>query len=311
MVLLVSSCQVASLGPELEKGREIWVSVDWSGFTQEVPTGMSLYFYPKDKSDSTPITYQSNSISGAMIYLPYGLYDVLLINQSEDEFGSMHFTGMDRFDTATAVLEERGTDWNARTDGQMVAYEPEWLAVDTFEDFDSERAESIKLKPHNVIYSAKASLGIEGLDRILSIRASITGMAGAYQLSKGLQTDDAVAHILSKWSLVPSEGNHSNGTVFTTFRTFGCPSGKYPLSTEDIVIHSSYRLGNEYAVDYSTSVGDLLIKNDSTRTIRIIADEVGDSVPVVIPVVSTKDSSGFEVSVDPWGEKKVTDVYVF
>lgn len=311
MVLTVAcSCSKPSSDVEQEDGKEIWVSVDWSDCTQEKPSGMSLYFYRKDKSDSPPVIKLTNSVSGAMVYLPYGLYDILLISQSIDEYGHIRFTGMDRFDTATAVLEGLETSWDVQSDGQMVASEPDLLAVDSYENFDSENTESIKLKPHSIIYSVKASLGVEGLDRITDIRASITGMAGACNLSSGLQSGDAVTHVPDKWFKATSEGNKSIGTVFTTFRSFGIPAGKSELSAEDIVIHSTHLIGNEYKASFSTPVGDTMVKNDSTRTISFIADKLGGSVPIVIPVVGSAKDEGFKVTVVPWGQSQTTDVIV-
>jgi len=69
-----------------------------------------VYCYPRDNSHP-PYLYKTNDLSGVMVSLPVGTYDIMVFNQSVDEFGSLRFEGMDKYSTASAVLENKETKW--------------------------------------------------------------------------------------------------------------------------------------------------------------------------------------------------------
>lgn len=105
LILDASSCRRRPLEEEWESGdyAEILLVTDWK-LLKEVPTGISAIFYPDD--GTTPIRVMSNNIKQNVVRLRRGSYHVIIFNQSEYEFGSMTFSGMDNYETACATLNQ-------------------------------------------------------------------------------------------------------------------------------------------------------------------------------------------------------------
>jgi len=250
----LSSCDYRELDMIYYDTSDVWIAVDWSKFTQETPTGMSVYCYPKDRpGDGSPYVYLTNNIGGVMVNLPIGHYDILVFNQSVDEFGSIHFEGMDRYSTAKAVLENLSTKWKVKSNDEIVCYEPEWLAVDTYENFNvtnemvkasalireelktktkvqivnmdppTKAAGTITMKPKNLVYTATINIRIYGVGNIRSARGSMTGMARTCLLSSGQRGEEKITHALEIWGMEHDTKDYTKGVVFTSFRTFGLP----------------------------------------------------------------------------------------
>lgn len=251
----LSSCDYRELDMVYYETSDVWIAVDWSKFTQETPTGMSVYCYPKNRpGDDAPYIYMTNNIGGVMVNLPIGHYDILVFNQSVDEFGSLYFEGMDKYATAEAVLESLSTKWKVKADNQTVCYEPEWLAADTYENFYvtnemvkasalireqlktktkaeivsmdplTKAAGSVSMKPKNLIYTAAVKIRAYGVNNIRSIRGSVTGMARSCLLHNGQRGETPITHALEVWGTDRDSDDYTKGTVFTTLRTFGLPS---------------------------------------------------------------------------------------
>lgn len=108
---------------------DILLMTDWKLLTPyETPSGLTAIFYPTDGGN--PVRVMSNNTRQNVVRLGYGKYDVIVFNQSIYEFGSMNFTGMDAFETATANL-------NPLTAGNtLTAADYKWLSQ-TLQDPDS------------------------------------------------------------------------------------------------------------------------------------------------------------------------------
>lgn len=123
LVALGSSCSRRPLEEEWEPYAyaEILLVTDWQQLLPyEKPTGLTAIFYSADGGN--PVTVMSNNTEQNAVRLARGRYDVLIFNQSIYEFGSMSFTGMDAFETATANL-------NPLTAGNtLTAADYKWLS---------------------------------------------------------------------------------------------------------------------------------------------------------------------------------------
>lgn len=104
-VILGTGCERRPLEEEWQAGgyAEILLMTDWKELNPyEIPTGLTALFYPTNGGN--PVTVMSNNTVLNPVRLAQGTYQVLVFNQSIYEFGSMNFTGMDAFATATANL---------------------------------------------------------------------------------------------------------------------------------------------------------------------------------------------------------------
>ena len=290
------SCQFRPVNMDYYDGCSIWVAVDWSSFIQEQPTGMSVYCYPKDGSGQEPYIYRSNTTSGVMVRLPVGHYDLLVFNQSVDEFGSMHFEGMDKYMTATAVLEPLG-------DGH---YDPEWLAIGTLEDLnvtleDFNANRSITLSPRNVIYNVSVEIKVQGINNSEKISCKIDGMARKYNMADGGQSSSAT-HLLNSWGKECDKDNPASGVVFTSFHSFGLPDS-FSSKPEDCILDVSFLLvDNKTGCRFSIPAGDRFITDKEAHRMALTLDE-GITLPDV-----EREEGGFSAEVKDWEEEQQVDV---
>lgn len=376
VALSVPSCNYRDIDLVYYETSDVWVAVDWSEFTQEEPSGMSVYCYPMDNPEHGPYVFLTNNTAGVMATLPIGHYNIIVFNQSVDEFGSLHFSGMDDYDTATAVLEPFATKWMVKSDNQEVCYEPEWLAIDTFEGLEvtleavkasaymrqmlkqmtkadltkadpaTKASESIALRPRNVVFTATATISVDGINNARSVRGSITGMAEGFRMSSGQRTMTSVTHALETWGMTHDKDDYNVGEVFASFRTFGLPgwvtkvssgstdvsynpmleaffatksgsSGTKAAETEtntkaaddpaDNLLNVSFLLvDNKTTCDYSFPVGDMFEVNNLQLKLNLQIRNRDIALPEVEPEGGS--GGGFSATVDDWGEEQEIDV---
>lgn len=319
----LAGCNYRELSELYYGSAQVWISVDWSKFTKEVPSGMSVYCYPRDNKDRTePYVYLSNDISGVLVNLPLGTYDVMVFNQSVDEFGSMRFENMNQFSTACAILEDYDTKWSVKADDQGVAYEPEWLAIDTYEEFTvtldmiKGKVTTITLYPENVVYTTNVTVRIYGTNNVRSVRGSMTGMAQAIMMSTGIRSSVPVTHALENWTMNVTDKARGYGEVVTSFRTFGLPAGTKAINTnrkaDYNILHSSFLLVDDKTItDASFKVGNRLDVDDVKMEINLKVgygsdkgQDPGEGVdpdkPIVIPDVNPTGGGGFTAILNDW-----------
>lgn len=122
LAVLIASCDRRPLEDVWSTGdyADILLVTDWSQL-EEVPTGLTAIFYPDNGGE--PISIVSNNIRQNVVRLPRGSYHMLVFNQSVYEFGSMSFSGMDKFDTACATLQQ------LTTNSSVTAADYRWLST--------------------------------------------------------------------------------------------------------------------------------------------------------------------------------------
>lgn len=122
MILATTSCTRRPLEYEWELGNyaDILLMTDWK-LLEETPTGLTAIFFPDDGSSNTLVL--SNQIRQNPVRLQRGKYHVIVFNQSIYEFGSMYFTRMDGFGTATANLNPLSPS------SQITGSDYKWLAT--------------------------------------------------------------------------------------------------------------------------------------------------------------------------------------
>lgn len=255
------SCQRRPLELYYTAGAKVLVKVDWTKYTER-PTGMTLMFYDQYGSN-TRIT--SSNVDSAYVTLEVGDYDVFVFNQSETEFGSISFSGMERFDTPEAIVEEIASKWyKSKADDEYIGTNPDDLGVavghfkiteemvkeyneyytktktktktkngtkaDAGEEDLPDFLENslITLYPTNITSILNVTAYITGIDNLYSARASLTGLAKGYKLTQLTPSSTDVTQLLDQWEKVKYEGDDA-GKGYLRLRsditTFGLPGG--------------------------------------------------------------------------------------
>jgi len=248
LVLSISSCSRRPLWDIEEVGARIKVKVDWSKFVER-PTGMTLMFFD-DADKLTQLT--TNDVDSVYVTLPEGHWRVYVFNQSVSEFGSLSFSGMDKFETPEAyVAEVVSSHWvnqmNTGAPNQRILCEPEDLGVDIGEfeisdkmvqqytefrskvkaksvsytkaDFyDSEldsvyETTAVVLHPKNVVSMLEVTAYFKGMQNLYSARASITGLAEGFYITQNRPNDTGITQILEDWTKYVDENDPTLGYV--------------------------------------------------------------------------------------------------
>lgn len=321
---LVSCCHDGSV--EVPKAL-ISIEVDWSLFQKETVTGMSIYCYPR--SGESPILVKTNALSRALLNLPEGTYDFIVINQSENEFGRIEFSGMDTFKTASVYPVTYPIPWN--TDINTM-YDTEWFALDSYEglvitkdmaemkdefctltDDGVSVASIIELHPENVTYQTNLKVNIHNIDKVYSVRAIISSLAGGIRLCDGdVSSFISTCKSMDQWTRRLSE-NPFNGTISYGFVCFGTSRTEQSLRDNELDI--SFLLVDSRTVSsFHYEIGGYMdVDNESkTITIEIGSDDVEPEpegydcnplAPLLIPedIEPGGTGSSFDIEVEDWG----------
>lgn len=99
--VVLSSCTHKELCFGHHHTARVMVLTDWSGFTVEQPTGMSVHIYDEDGDEVR--SSLSNNTEFTDFELEPGGYEAVVFNQSPSEFGSVRFEELGRLDQASVV----------------------------------------------------------------------------------------------------------------------------------------------------------------------------------------------------------------
>ena len=222
-LLLLSACNHKELCFHHPHTAKVKLGVDWSQFEKEVPTGMTVMIYPQDGSPT--IRQLSNTTTHIVTDLEAGLYNTIVYNQSETEYGSVAFVGMDDFNTAEVRINTYESRWYAsRAEGERVVMQPEWIGTDSFTDAlvtpemvqitGNELLETISRSrttytefliashvPQNIIYTINVKVHLKNAYNLRSARASLDGLAASYSFAEARTTEKQATQLLEQWNL--------------------------------------------------------------------------------------------------------------
>ncbi|MBR5298110.1 MAG: DUF5119 domain-containing protein [Parabacteroides sp.] len=324
LMLLFVSCEHKELCLNHYHRARIHFEVDWSRFGER-PNGMTLLFYPQD--GSTPIRYVTHDVDGLFVDLLPGKYDVLVFNQSVDEFASMSFRGMNRFMTAEAHAIELVSKWyRSKTEGELVICDPERLGVDILTDYEvtaemvseCEKSPDViytsTLTPENKIYTTIVKIKMSGVQNARSVRASLDGMAAGRMLGLDRPNTEIGTHLLEGWSLKMDSLDNTKGCLTYTFMSFGLPYGHTGKKEANELNLSVLLKDNKTVVDFTYQVGHLFKQTAPFRlvlAIEVSEDPEEPEIPDMpnepelpdIPEDPSGSTSGFEAVVEGWGEE--------
>ncbi len=306
--LVLAACEHKELCYQHPHDSRTRIEVDWSQFTKETPTGMSVVVYPQ--SDGAVQTVLSNTMSHVYVTLTPGLYHTLVYNQSPSEFASVLFRGLDKFATAEVYANDARSNWyRTRAGEEKLGTTPEWIGTDSEEqmeaDGDPDKVAAV-LTPRNIVHTITFTVELSGIHNYRSARASLTGLASGYMLGLGRTTDSEVTHLLESWTKTVDASDPTRGSITAQITCFGLPYGHTARPDENLFTLSILLADNQTVLDFPFSIGDKFgwtDKGDLHLSVHLAIDE---PLPDVQPAGTS--SGGFDVTVDDWGDEEQVEV---
>lgn len=345
VLMTASCCEHKELCYHHPHDHNVVFNVDWSVFSREVPTGMTVMIF--EDSGEGEHRVLSNDISKATTYLSAGLYHSVVFNQSETEFGTVSFHGLDHMETAEVRALKYKSDWYATKadagegtgddaagdpDGgegseegaqeekpavDSVAYAPEWIGTDMVSNFEvtHEMATSndtlynvAQHQPESIVKTLDVRIAVSGIQNFYGARASLTGLAEGYMLGHQRPSDKEATYLLEFWIAYPDEQDPTKGYIKAQVNCFGLPYG-HEAKPEDNVFDITVLLrDNKTQLHYTFPVGDKISFDDDGW-----ADpEVGLDLAIDEPFPDVEQAEnlggGFDAIVNDWGEEIEHDV---
>lgn len=344
---LLTACEMRTISPydvNYDEDRaHISLDVDWSLMDEE-PTGMTVIFYPTDGSQ--PYTYVTNEVHHIERSLPETDYDILVFNQSVEEFSSIRFRGMDLFETAEAYVPE-STESTSRLDrlygrgngsrGYIANshLQPKSLGSASLSTKNNTKPTrgyiaNSHLQPKPKVGQFSATVHVAGLQNAIRANGAITGLAsGAYLSNLGGVSKLSLTQEIDDWELQYNEDG-SIGSIHATIGTFGLSpavgsrgkisdptrSGlmnEYVEESEDDdynnILYLNFLLKDGTYVSYRFDVTDAVEDYTAEVEVELVLD-LGTSLEEYVELPETGlpyETSA--VSVDSWGEEVIQEVH--
>lgn len=317
--LTLASCDHKELCYDHRHAVAARVNVDWSLFTEEQPTGMTVTLYPTDGEQ--PYSTLTNNTLYADLSVPPGTYDAMVYNQSPSEFGTVEFSGMDYRSTATVYAATVSSRWyKTRADNERLVCQPEWIATDIMADVEAPEEESDRhartqtrcvvatLMPQCVVYTISIDIHIKNIYNVRSARASLDGLADGYRLGAMRATATQATQLIEEWTMTRDGDNPANGTLHASIQSFGLPDGQERLPDRNHLRLSLLLVDNKTQKDYDFAVGDRFVKDEDVRLSLSLSESIDEPLPDVKPDGGA--TGGFDAKVDDWGEDERIDIGV-
>lgn len=317
LFLSLTACEHKELCYHHPHTAKVRVDVDWSEFTKEQPTGMTVTAYPVGGGQA--VSTLTHTLSHAYFNLEEGAYHTLTYNQSTSEFGTLLFKGMDRFETAEVVSGEQDSRWyQGRSEGERVAVQAEWLATDretdarVTEEMVRETLEHEKRSapeyviahhtPRNIIYTVHVRVNIQGIYNLRSARAALDGMSEGYRFSDGYYKDEVMTHLLEEWKMTVDKDDYRKGYIDATFYCFGLPGNHRGDADANQLMLSLLLVDNKTILNFPILVGDKFVTVDAKELVLSLEVNLEATLPDVKPEGGS--SAGFDAVVEDWGDEE-------
>ena len=317
-MLVLCSCEHKDLCYDHPHGVQARIDVDWSLFTQEQPTGMTVMLY--SLSGGRDYTMLSNNTAYVDATVLPDTYRAVAYNQSTTEFGTLTFDNMDSMADATVRAATKTSRWyKTRADGERVVENPEWFAVGATDNVVVPDASATRhgrmgtrstiatIVPQCVVYTIHVTVHIKNAYNLRSARASIDGLADGYSLGPMAPTTTVATQLLEEWTLTRDADNPANGTLRATITSFGLPSGHAPVAQANHLCLSLLLVDNKTQCNYDFAVGDAFVVNNRELSLSLHRD-INQPLPDVKPEGGA--SGGFDATVDDWGDETNIDIGV-
>lgn len=238
------SCQRRALTYDYDPTVEIVINADWSDM-EGTPTGMSVYCYPEDGGKPTVAIANINSKESSIrVQLGAGIYNILVFNQIPSDYGTVGFSGMESYETASINAVSTTSKWAVSKGEDDLVRDPEEVAAATYLDLEvteeaireiiemrskgETKAEdmiyiTIDVAPKVVVKTSRVKIKLDGIHNYRSARATLYGMATGYNFAEQKSYSDKVTHILESWTSTVYEGDFRYGEITAFHTSFGLP----------------------------------------------------------------------------------------
>ena len=275
VLAIATSCEQQDLNYDYANKKSVRIEVDWSQFTQETPTGMTVLIY--DSGGKAVQTLRSNKLDHVNTSLLPGNYQTVVFND------------------------------------ENVVMNPEWFATDAQRDLtlnkemtkgravvDTSFTTIASLVPHDVVYTIQINVYLKNIYNLKSARASLSGLAGGYLLGLEKPSDAKATQLIEKWTLTADKDNTVNGVLSAEIQSFGLPNNHKGQSDENKFMLSLLLVDGKTQLDYTFDVGDQIKLDDSLELTLLVNSEVSEPLPDVKPEGGS--SGAFDPTVEDWGE---------
>lgn len=311
VLAIATSCEQQDLNYDYANKKSVRIEVDWSQFTQETPTGMTVLIY--DSGGKAVQTLRSNKLDYVNTSLLPGNYQTVVFNQGEGEFGTLSLNNLDSYDEASVNAMPYISRWYMKDNDENVVMNPEWFATDAQRDLtlnkemtkgravvDTSFTTIASLVPHDVVYTIQINVYLKNIYNLKSARASLSGLAGGYLLGLEKPSDAKATQLIEKWTLTADKDNTVNGVLSAEIQSFGLPNNHKGQSDENKFMLSLLLVDGKTQLDYTFDVGDQIKLDDSLELTLLVNSEVSEPLPDVKPEGGS--SGAFDPTVEDWGE---------
>lgn len=316
-ILCLCGCRRSAHGDDPAGKVLVPVTVDWEGSRwkeygeAERPSGMTLLAY-YNEGKIRPVELKTNNVDKASLSLSKGMWNILVFNQSIDEYSSLKFSNMDDYGQARVETVPQETRWftSSRADAQgtvSTTKQPIWIAVG-HHDMLNATGDGIVISPQAAIRRMKVRLRFTNFASLYSVRCVLSGIAGEWMMSRDQAGTARTAHELTGWTVSPEGRAGDLGTVETVFQTFGLP-GDYDFSADAMYLHLDIMLKDGQVLSFDNPVGDM-VEHDPEEGVHLFLavgtgdEESGHNAPIELPEVKIT-GGGLNASVDGWDQEIV------
>ena len=335
-ILAASSCIEPIL--HLRQSMEVLVKVLWKVDVYpegEKPNGVTLYFF---REGMFYMKHTTSQVDSCVVQLEPGRYRLYMISQSPEEYWKMDFKDMDDFDNARVSVTETKSSWySTRSESEVVITNPEVMVAGVSDFFDvtedmierqrlaATKSEDntnihyytilVPVNPRSIVSQYWVTIYSDNIDMLKAVRASTTGMARTFELTKDKTNEEEGTQLISEWSLTVDDEEHLIGHLDGKVTTFGFPNGELPNSDRDSTLNvSTLLVDNKTVENYKFYVGDKIkLEDNPPKGYRHLYHITFGSIfePAIHPErVLPEGGSGFTAGVTDWEEEKNVEVEI-
>ena len=328
--ILVAGC---SIEPplHLRQSMEVIVKVLWKAEVYpdgQKPDGMTLYIFRDNEFYSQLTTSQVDS---CIVLLEPGRYRLYMISQSPEEYWKNEFFDMTDFDKARVSVAETKSSWySTRSESEVLINNPEVMiaGVSDFFDVTEDMIERQRLaatkagdistiyyytilvpvNPRSIVSQYWVTIYSDNVDMLRSVRASTTGMARTFGITKDKTNEEEGTQLITEWSLTVDDDQHLIGHLDGRVTTFGFPNGELPHPDRDSSLNvSTLLIDNKTIQSYKFYIGDKIkLEDNPPQGYRYLYRITFGSIfePAIHPErVLPEGGGGFTAGVTDWDEE--------
>ncbi|MEG1635354.1 MAG: DUF5119 domain-containing protein [Rikenellaceae bacterium] len=312
MLLITSSCR-----DHLYYGTNdraiIDLDIDWSA-ARLTPNGVSVAAYRQD--GTLQELFRSSNASSAKISLPQGIYDLVIYNNTDDEFKNVVFRGAEKKSTyeayatdqkslseriKNALVSQPDVVATACVDGLEITSQMVEYYYDRPLDAGHVSIKTVKVTPRRVTITANIRAHVCGLSYAAGAPlVQLRNLSGAYFIGKNVNSSVAVAYEFIMNNRTFDQGSTTDGMISNSISTFGLiklPDGSANRSFLDF--YFTLIDGSKYPI--SIDVTDKIIERASEMELTLELD-----VDIKLPnVAGDEDIGAFDPTVGDWQDTDV------